>query len=570
MAESADAGAVKILAIIVLYQLRPGDAVAYCTLQTARALLGHESESVQILLYDNSPSPGSCVDLPPEVRYHAANRNEGIAAAYNFALDIALRENYDWLLTLDQDTAVPPDILVSLRQIAARFDPVNEIGAIVSQLIQEPHVLSPVYLVWHGVRRTRRGQTGVVREETHAYNSGSLFRVRALRQIGGFHPWFWLDYQDAYIYRQLHRHGRRVYIAGNLQLQHDLSLLARKKGLNPDRYSNYLQAESAFCDLYESRFRRGLLTLRLLGRLARQKWWGADPCIRKLTQHALRQRLLLSRRCRIEIWQNQMRQMFPSSSPNRRIAGERPRVSVCMAAYNGQRFIVDQLRSILAQLSEQDEVIVVDDASQDGTRDCITALNDSRIHLHRHRTNLGVLRTFEDAIRAASGDILFLSDQDDLWQPSKVAKTLVALDANPGVTLIATDTALIDEDGRMISESFFAGRGRFRSGLWANLARNRFGGCTMAFRAEIISDILPLPRRRHVLHDIWIGVRNSLSGHRSFYIDEPLVLNRRHSTNTTGNSKLGFLYRLRIRIDFLLALLEFRIQRGKSATGIDR
>ena len=168
--------------------------------------------------------------------------------------------------------------------------------------------------------------------------------------------------------------------------------------------------------------------------------------------------------------------------------------------------------------------------------------------------------TFEDAIRAASGRILFLSDQDDLWSATKVAVMLQAFRSQPDVTLIATDVSLIDSDGSLLAESYFEPRGKFRPGLWANVVRNRFGGCTLAFRCEVIGDILPLPRKYDVLHDVWIGVRNSLSGHRTLYIPQALVLNRRHGTTATGNKPLTLRRRIRIRVHLLFAQADFWIQ----------
>jgi hypothetical protein len=180
-----------------------------------------------------------------------------------------------------------------------------------------------------------------------------------------------------------------------------------------------------------------------------------------------------------------------------------------------------------------------------------------------HPSNLGVSRTFEDAIRGASGRILFLSDQDDLWMPQKVAVVLEAFRSHPNVTLITTDGVVLDSNGAQLSETFYTGGRKFRSGFWANLFRNRFGGCTMAFRAELIGDILPFSHRYDVLHDIWIGVRNSLSGRRTLYIQEPLVLNRRHPSTATGREPLTMARKVRNRLDLLLALAEFWIRRIK-------
>ena len=102
-----------------------------------------------------------------------------------------------------------------------------------------------------------------------------------------------------------------------------------------------------------------------------------------------------------------------------RRSGSRPKVSVCIASFQGERYISQQLRSILDQLSAEDEVILVDDGSEDGTCDKISALQDPRVGVMRNTKNQGVLRAFETALSCSSGEIVFLSDQDDLWLPKK-------------------------------------------------------------------------------------------------------------------------------------------------------
>jgi len=543
----------SILAVIVLYQMRPEDSPAYHTLRAAISRLEAQAEAVPILLYDNTPNALATRNLPRHVLYVPGGRNEGIAGAYNYALRWAARKHFAWMLTLDQDTRLPPEFLLRMRAIALRLKEVNEVGAIVPHLLSRGRLLSPVRIRPWGVTYLRRHTAGFATGEVHAFNSASLFRVRALEQINGCHPGFWLDYQDAYLYTKLHQCGRKIYIAEDLEVEHDLSLLSASRPVGGERFRNFLEAESAYCDLYRGRISGLFLTGRLLGRIWRQWQNGADATARRLTRKQFLRRIFATRKARLNAWRSGIEPQRCSQQPME----ERPAISVCLAAYNGERYIAAQLNSILTQLAATDEVIVVDDASRDGTKEQVLSLGDNRIQLIEHRTNRGVARTFEDAIRAASGRILFLSDQDDLWSPKKVAVMLKAFRSQPEVTLIATDVSLIDSQGSLLAESYFTPRGKFRSGLWANVVRNRFGGCTLAFRCEVIGDILPLPRKYDVLHDVWIGVRNSLSGHQTLYIPEALVLNRRHGTTATGKQTLTFRRRIRIRVDLLLAQAEF-------------
>lgn len=238
----------------------------------------------------------------------------------------------------------------------------------------------------------------------------------------------------------------------------------------------------------------------------------------------------------------------------------RPKISVCMAAYNGERFIAAQLRSILCQLGDHDEVIIVDDASQDATCARISELQDPRIVLVAQEANRGLLATFGAALSRATGEIIFLSDQDDLWKPQKVETVLNAFAQIPDLMLIATDASLIDDKGNPIGNSYYAQRGKFRAGLWPNLLICKFLGCTMAFRSGLAQLALPFPRATQVHHDVWLGCVNALTGGRVLYLPEPLVEYRRHSANFTGRFRFTTLRRYRMRTQLYAALLRYSLE----------
>jgi len=230
---------------------------------------------------------------------------------------------------------------------------------------------------------------------------------------------------------------------------------------------------------------------------------------------------------------------------------------VCIAAYQGETYIALQLRSILLQLSSDDEVIVVDDGSTDRTCAEIAALQDPRLVLIQNSKNQGVLRAFETSLSRSSGEIVFLSDQDDLWLPKKVAVILDAFAHDPDLMLVASDAILIDDNGTKIGDSFYAKRGKFRAGLFSNLLIGKFHGCTMAFRSTLLQSALPFPPGTLVHHDTWIGCVNALMGGKTRYIPEPLVAYRRHSANVTGLVKLSNYTRFKMRSQMLLGLLKF-------------
>jgi Glycosyl transferase family 2 len=206
-------------------------------------------------------------------------------------------------------------------------------------------------------------------------------------------------------------------------------------------------------------------------------------------------------------------------------------ISVCMATYNGARWVIPQIESILRQLGPADELVIVDDASTDNTVAVVSALNDPRIRIVGNPTNVGIDRTFERAIGLATGDYIFLSDQDDVWYPVKVERTIAVFEAEPATTLVLSDAEIIDAAGHPRGETYFGDRGRFVPGVVANILKSKFLGCAIAFRAALRDKILPFP---HPIpgHDMWIGVINEMYG-RTHFIAEPLIGYRRHDTNAS-------------------------------------
>jgi len=234
-----------------------------------------------------------------------------------------------------------------------------------------------------------------------------------------------------------------------------------------------------------------------------------------------------------------------------------PRISVCMAAYNGGPFVEAQLQSILTQLRTIDEVVIVDDGSKDDTVARIQKLGDARLRLLRHQRNAGVLATFEDALRSATGEILFLADDDDVWAPTKVRRFMDVFLRDPNVEIVSSRVRMIDEHDRQLPHSRINREGRFRAGFWRNLYMNHYQGSAMAVRASLLGRVLPFPAQDSFLHDAWIGTRNDLLGGRAVFIEEDLLFYRRHSKNASQTKSLG--RQIQTRVDLLLAHLRYAL-----------
>ena len=206
-------------------------------------------------------------------------------------------------------------------------------------------------------------------------------------------------------------------------------------------------------------------------------------------------------------------------------------VSVCIASYNGCKYMKEQLISILSQLSCDDEIIVSDDGSCDGTLEIVSNMEDSRIKEVLNIEKHGVVPNFENAIKYASGDYIFLCDQDDLWVENKVKTCVEALQS---VDLVVHNSLLMDGVGNVSDIDFFSLR-KSTAGYWKNLYKNSFIGCCMAFRREILDYVLPFPE--HILwHDMWIGLMVEKKG-KTMFIEDKLLYYRRHDNNASATAE---------------------------------
>ena len=231
------------------------------------------------------------------------------------------------------------------------------------------------------------------------------------------------------------------------------------------------------------------------------------------------------------------------------------KISVCIAVYNGEKYIKLQILSILEQINEDDELLIVNDCSIDKTIEIIENTKDKRIKIISNDTNLGTVESFEKSIANASGNIIFLSDQDDIWMPGKVEKFCATFNENSKTTLAISDAVIINESGQVTADSFFAIRGSFRSDPFSNIIKNKYHGCTLAFRKEMLEYILPFPKDLP-MHDIWVGIVSSIFG-EVVYIDEPLIQHRRHDSNTGRgmNNNAGIVKMLRWRMSLIKNIL---------------
>jgi glycosyltransferase involved in cell wall biosynthesis len=228
-------------------------------------------------------------------------------------------------------------------------------------------------------------------------------------------------------------------------------------------------------------------------------------------------------------------------------------LSVALCTYNGSKYLPDQLRSIAAQTRLPDELIIIDDQSADGTIEISEAFKNTAnfpVQIAINPQNLGVTKNFERAISLCVGDIIVLSDQDDVWRPEKLSRILNEFSKFPEVGLVFSDAEMVDEglnflgcrlwerSGFHRAQQLQAVKGKLFSVL---LQENCITGATMAFRSRFRQAILPIPAS--VVHDAWIGLIIAALAPAAI-IPEPLIMYRNHENNQIGVQVWGFKQRL--------------------------
>ena len=237
---------------------------------------------------------------------------------------------------------------------------------------------------------------------------------------------------------------------------------------------------------------------------------------------------------------------------------EKTKIYVAMATYNGEKYIKEQIETILKNLNDNDELVISDDGSSDMTVEIIKSFNDKRIKLI-NGPKKGLKQNFNNAIKNTSGDIIFLSDQDDIWMENKVEKMVECFNLNNYI-LIQHDAIVVDENDNVLLESFAEHR-KVKTGIIKNLIKNSYHGCCIAFRKELKNEILPIPDNIY-LHDEWIGLVAELNG-KTCFINDKLIKYRRHSENNSSFKHLPIKQMLKNRINYTKELVKYNKEKEK-------
>lgn len=236
-------------------------------------------------------------------------------------------------------------------------------------------------------------------------------------------------------------------------------------------------------------------------------------------------------------------------------------LSVALCTYNGERYLPEQLASILDQTHLPDEVIVVDDGSLDGSVSFVRQWAERvpfPVHIHQNKANLGSTKSFERAALLCTKDILVFSDQDDAWRNDRLAKTTDWFRNNPHMDAVFSDADLIDEHSQPIGQRIWevvqfgpVGQKQWQDGRGYELLFHGYvvTGATLAIRRSVLPMLTPFPTHvQYLIHDAWMSVVLALKGTLGF-IREPLIRYRQHSSQQVGFKAAGPRVTLRDRLN---------------------
>lgn len=223
-------------------------------------------------------------------------------------------------------------------------------------------------------------------------------------------------------------------------------------------------------------------------------------------------------------------------------------ITVCMATFNGEQFLEEQIDSILSEFTEFDQLVVVDDCSKDRTLDILMsfAARDARILVLKNESNLGVVKTFEVSLSNAANEIIFLADQDDIWVAGRIDSCLDILANKPEVSAVLVNAELLafnEKTGR----SFYSSDAGPSLTLLSQLLKNKVIGCCFCFRKPVLKLALPFVSGIS-MHDWWLGCCSLLVGN-IYFLDENKIYYRRHSNNASPAKRraVGVVFKSRIK-----------------------
>ncbi len=260
------------------------------------------AQSYTVMVWDNSPKEDDARRFQIPFLYQHSATNLGVSGAYNGAMKYAIEHAYPWMFLLDQDTKITAKALFAMLRHALELLPRQEIAAIAPTVKCGDIVISPSRRLFGRNRGYSAQESGIARGEAAAINSGCMMRVASLQTVGGFSTDFWLDYSDLYVFHQFFLHGMKVWMAPQVELEHDMTMMDYDNRMTPWRFRNLCQAETAFSDIYNGRPEAWVLTFRIFARAIKHKIKYRNAEFSRIAWNQLLYRLRVPRKERVGRW----------------------------------------------------------------------------------------------------------------------------------------------------------------------------------------------------------------------------------------------------------------------------
>lgn len=233
-------------------------------------------------------------------------------------------------------------------------------------------------------------------------------------------------------------------------------------------------------------------------------------------------------------------------------------ISVVLALYNGEKYIKEQIESILHQTVSVQEIVICDDGSTDASDSIVTEIMESsqsvKIRLLKNKENLGYIRNFYKGISESKGDLIFLADQDDIWKPNKIERMLEVFE-NYDAELLCSNFDLIDQNGAPCNQEYQipdflvnAPEGISKISLNVLIYGNVAQGCTYCFTKRVRDLYLKIDNHE-VIHDYQLMLIAAAMD-KAYIINEKLIKYRLHGNNSVGFKSKKDLSHIKFRLPF--------------------
>lgn len=500
---------------------------------------------LEVIVVDNGSIDGSIALVAqsfPKVVILANGSNVGFAQASNQGLRSATGEA---VVFLNNDTVPRADALLALAAFLRECPAAGVVGPTLVNLDGSPQpscgpgpnlwtellAKSLVHRVLPGLRTLAPAASRPVGWVTGA--ALCLPRSVALG-LGGFDESMFMFYEDLDLCARVRESGREVWFVATPPIVH-LGGATRRRVEAESLIHSFRSADRYFMRHGPEWRRRLLRCLTVPEMVLRSLVWqlvSLKPELRTLARER-------------QAAYGAILRLASGRAVTRAVDADPPTkstISVALCTYNGAPYLPEQLASIANQTRLPDEMVVCDDCSSDDTVPILegfAAKVPFPVRLHVNAVNLGCTKNFEQAIGLCQCEFIALSDQDDVWEPTKLARSAEVLERDSGVGLVFTDARLVgaalEPLGSRLQDHFVSHRDRAKvAGGRATavlLRRTLVTGATAMFRSRFLTDILPIPEGW--VHDAWLALMVSVRARLEF-IAEPLMRYRLHGDNQIG------------------------------------